>query len=137
MSMSMVNHVFWKELTEQVGLHCYAVITYPDQLVLEPPLEKILDSPMTTTTFHIWKPKANFRVIRKRQFAIPSFHQKCRPGAFPPALPLSGPCWQNCEKYIWNNLLWGQILNAVHIQPPLTLVVGYFSITLQHWMNIR
>ena len=35
--MSMVNHVCWKELTEQVCLHCYEVITYPDELVLELP----------------------------------------------------------------------------------------------------
>ena len=38
--MSVVNHVCWKELTEQVGLHCYAVVTYPDELVLEPPPKK-------------------------------------------------------------------------------------------------
>jgi len=25
------------------------------------------------------KPKSNFRFIRERPFAIPSFHQKCRP----------------------------------------------------------
>ena len=38
------------------------------------------------------KPKSNFRFIRERPFAIPSFHQKCRPGALPPSLPpLSGP----------------------------------------------
>jgi len=33
------------------------------------------------------KPKSNFRFIRKRPFAIPSFHQKCRPGALPPLRP--------------------------------------------------
>jgi len=33
------------------------------------------------------KPKSNFRFIRKRPFAIPSFHQKCRPGALPPSAP--------------------------------------------------
>jgi len=27
-------------------LHCYAVSRYPDELVLEPPVEKILDPPM-------------------------------------------------------------------------------------------
>jgi len=48
------------------------------------------------------KPKSNFRFIRERPLAIPSFHQKCcpgglpppekcRPGALPPP-PLSGPC---------------------------------------------
>jgi len=37
------------------------------------------------------KPKSNFRFIRERPFAIPSFHQKCRPpksaapGHCPPA----------------------------------------------------
>ena len=36
------------------------------------------------------KPKPNFRFIREKTFAIPSFHQKfrppekCRPGALPP-----------------------------------------------------
>jgi len=37
------------------------------------------------------KPKSNFRFISERPFAIPSFHQKCRPGALPPALPQVGP----------------------------------------------
>jgi len=34
-----------KKLPEQLVLHCYAVSTHPDELVLEPPL-KILDPPM-------------------------------------------------------------------------------------------
>jgi len=34
----------------------------------------------------------SFRFIRERLFAIPSFHQKCCPGALPP--PLSGPWFQ-------------------------------------------
>ena len=38
------------------------------------------------------KPKSNFRFIRERPFAIPSFHQKCRPGALSP--PSRGP---DCE----------------------------------------
>jgi len=29
-----------KKLHEQLGLHCYAVSTHPDELVLEPPLKK-------------------------------------------------------------------------------------------------
>ena len=33
------------------------------------------------------KPKSNFRFIRERPFAIPSFHQKWRPGALSPAPP--------------------------------------------------
>ena len=39
------------------------------------------------------KPKSNFRFIRERPFALPSFHQKCRPlekcrpGALPPPAP--------------------------------------------------
>jgi len=37
------------------------------------------------------KPKSNLSFIRERPFAIPSFHQKCRPGALPPRPPLSGP----------------------------------------------
>ena len=36
------------------------------------------------------KPKSNFRFIREKPFAIPSFHQKCRPGALLPPLPLVG-----------------------------------------------
>ena len=42
------------------------------------------------------KPKSNLRFIRERPFAIPFFHQKCRPpekcrpGALPPPAP---PCW--------------------------------------------
>jgi len=40
---------------------------------------------------HNLKPKSNFRFIRKKTFAIPSFDQKCRPGALPPrALPVVG-----------------------------------------------
>jgi len=35
------------------------------------------------------KPKSNFRFIREKPFAIPSFDQKCRTGALPPA-PLVG-----------------------------------------------
>jgi len=39
------------------------------------------------------KLKSNFTFIRERPFAIPSFHQKCRPGTLPPPpLPLSGTC---------------------------------------------
>jgi len=38
------------------------------------------------------KLKSNFRFIRERPFAIPSFHQKCRPGVLPPGPPWSGPC---------------------------------------------
>jgi len=30
------------------------------------------------------KPKSNFRFIRERPLAIPSFHQKCCPGGLPP-----------------------------------------------------
>jgi len=30
-----------------LGLHCYAVSTHPDEVVLEPPLKKILDPPMS------------------------------------------------------------------------------------------
>jgi len=39
------------------------------------------------------KPKSNFRFIRERPFAIPSFHQKCRPleKCRPRALPLPPP----------------------------------------------
>jgi len=29
-------------------------------------------------------PKSNFMCIRERPFAVPSFHQKCRPGTLPP-----------------------------------------------------
>ena len=29
-----------KKLPEQLGLHCYAVSTHPDELVLDPPLKK-------------------------------------------------------------------------------------------------
>jgi len=34
------------KLLEQLGLHAYAVSTHPDELVLEPPLKKILDPPV-------------------------------------------------------------------------------------------
>ena len=37
------------------------------------------------------KPKSNFRFIRERPFAIPSFHQKWRPGALSPAPPCRAP----------------------------------------------
>ena len=41
--MSMViNSVCSKKLSEQLGLHRYAVSTYPDELVLEAPPKKIL-----------------------------------------------------------------------------------------------
>jgi len=33
------------------------------------------------------KPKSNFRFIREKPFAIPSFDQKCRPGHCPPPHP--------------------------------------------------
>jgi len=36
------------------------------------------------------KPKSNFRFIRERPFAIPSFRQKCRPRALP-SPPCRGP----------------------------------------------
>jgi len=39
------------KLPEQLGLHCYAVSTHPDELVLEPPPKKILDPPMTPYTW--------------------------------------------------------------------------------------
>ena len=35
-----------KKLPEQLGLHCYAVNTHPDELVLEPPPKKIMDPSM-------------------------------------------------------------------------------------------
>ena len=47
------------------------------------------------------KPNSNFRFIRERPFAIPSFHQKFRPGAFPPPhfvgalLQIAGQNFQN------------------------------------------
>jgi len=43
-----------RKLPEQLGLHCYAVSTHPDELVLNPP-KKILDPPMGSvqhTTLH-------------------------------------------------------------------------------------
>jgi len=33
-------------LPEQLGLHCYAVTTHPDDLVLEPTPKKVLEPPM-------------------------------------------------------------------------------------------
>jgi len=39
--------VFVEKLPEELGFHCYAVSTHPDELVLEPlPLKNILDPPM-------------------------------------------------------------------------------------------
>jgi len=35
-----------KKLSEQLGLHYYAVSTHPDEFVLETPVKKILDPPM-------------------------------------------------------------------------------------------
>ena len=32
----VINRVYSKKLPEQLGLHCYAVGTHPDELVLEP-----------------------------------------------------------------------------------------------------
>ena len=43
----IINSVCYKKLPEQLGLHCYAVSTHPDELVLEPPPKKILDPPMS------------------------------------------------------------------------------------------
>jgi len=37
-----------KKLSEQLGLHRYAVSTHPDEIVLESPLKKFLDPPMGT-----------------------------------------------------------------------------------------
>jgi len=63
----------------------------------------IRDSPGQTGTYgrsnlnQNLKPKPNFRFIRERPFAIPSYHQKCRPpekcrpGALPPCPPRRGP----------------------------------------------
>jgi len=78
------------------------------------------DSPDQTGTYgrSNLKPKSNFKFIRERPFAIPSFHQKClppekcRPGALPPdpllvgALPLGVPlslsfkneCWKRVQR---------------------------------------
>jgi len=47
------------------------------------------------------KPKCNFRFIRERPFAIPSFHQKCRPpkSAVPGHCP--PPCWDpDCSGWV-------------------------------------
>jgi len=41
-----------KKLPEQLRLHCYAVSTHQDELVLEPPLKKILDLPMTAVVLN-------------------------------------------------------------------------------------
>ena len=47
------------------------------------------------------KPKSNFRFIRERPFAFPSFHQTCRPPRSatpwqcPPPPALSGPCLED------------------------------------------
>ena len=38
--MCLVNRVCKKKLPEQLGLHCYAVTTHPDELVLETPHKK-------------------------------------------------------------------------------------------------
>jgi len=36
-----------KKLPEQLGLHCYAASTHPDEFVLQAPPKKILDQPMS------------------------------------------------------------------------------------------
>ena len=36
----VINRVWKKKLPEQLGLHCYAVSTHPDELVLDPPQKK-------------------------------------------------------------------------------------------------
>jgi len=46
----VINHVCSKTLPEQLGLHCYAVSTHPDELVFDPHL-KILDPPVITLPY--------------------------------------------------------------------------------------
>jgi len=36
----VINRVYYKKLSEQLGLHAYAVSTHPDELVLEATLQK-------------------------------------------------------------------------------------------------
>ena len=47
----VINRVCYNMLPEQLSLHCYAVSTHQDELVLEPPLKKILDPPMLIQLF--------------------------------------------------------------------------------------
>jgi len=63
----VINRVCWKKLPEQLGLHCYAVSTHPDELVLTPPPKKILDPPVwpgdqwpsqRRWEMHVWKCKS-------------------------------------------------------------------------------
>jgi len=37
----VINRVFKKKLSEQLGVHRYVVSTHPDEIVLEPPPKKL------------------------------------------------------------------------------------------------
>jgi len=69
--LSLSGRNYFITMCHQAGVNCKNVteVTFRDILL--------------TGTL---KPKSNFRFIRERPFAIPSFHQNCPP-------PLSGPWW--------------------------------------------